>query len=153
MPRRYHEIYVLFDRYKKNSIKAGTRERRTKTIPPIRHVIENRSVPLPSSWPNFLALPERADLVRFLSEHLITNAPPDKVIVVAGDLTMEKKHNAQTRKWIQPCSMQQMKKQTQELFITVSPALVTPWLYQRDIPMYFCFSWHMQQIFVAQIYG
>jgi hypothetical protein len=84
MPRRYHEIYVLFDRYEKNSIKAGTRERRTKTIRPIRRVIENRSVPLPSSWPNFLALPERADLVRFLSEHLITNAPPDKVIVVAG---------------------------------------------------------------------
>ena len=42
-------------------------------------------MPLPSSWPHFLALPEnKAVLARFLSEHLITNAPPDKVIVVAG---------------------------------------------------------------------
>ena len=81
----YHEIHVLFDRYEKNSIKAGTRERRTKTTRPIRRVIENQNVPLPTSWPNFLALPEnKADLARFLSEHLITNAPHDKVIVVAG---------------------------------------------------------------------
>lgn len=32
-----------------------------------------------------MALPDnKADLARFLSEHLIENAPPDKAIVVAG---------------------------------------------------------------------
>ena len=28
---RYQEVHVIFDRYEQNSIKAGTRERRTKT--------------------------------------------------------------------------------------------------------------------------
>ncbi|CAB4044517.1 Hypothetical predicted protein, partial [Paramuricea clavata] len=68
-----------------SSIKAGTRERRTRTIRPVRRVIENKNVPLPNSWSNFLALPEnKANLAKFLSEHLIANAPQEKVIVVAG---------------------------------------------------------------------
>ena len=82
---RYQQIHVLFDRYEKSSIKAGTRERRTRTIRPVRRVIENKNVPLPNSWSNFLALPEnKANLAKFLSEHLIANAPQEKVIVVAG---------------------------------------------------------------------
>ena len=81
----YQQIHVLFDRYEKSSIKAGTRERRTRTIRPVRRVIENKNVPLPNSWSNFLALPEnKANLAKFLSEHLIANAPQEKVIVVAG---------------------------------------------------------------------
>ena len=82
---RYQEVHVIFDRYEQSSIKAGTRERRTKTTRPIWRVIENRNVPLPCSWSTVLALPEnKADLARFLSEHLIANAPSDKVIVAAG---------------------------------------------------------------------
>ena len=42
-------------------------------------------MPLPCSWSNFLAFPEnKADLARFLSEHLIANAPSNKVFVAAG---------------------------------------------------------------------
>ena len=40
-------VGVVFDRYRDNSIKASTRRRRTKTVKPIRHVIESRDVPLP----------------------------------------------------------------------------------------------------------
>jgi hypothetical protein len=58
---RYQQIHVLFDRYKKSSIKAGTRERRTRTIRSVRRVIENKNVPLPNSWSNFLALPENKE--------------------------------------------------------------------------------------------
>ena len=41
---------------------------------------------------NFLALPEnRADLARFLSEHLIANAPANKVLVIAGGFNDKEK--------------------------------------------------------------
>ena len=41
---------------------------------------------------NFLALPEnKADLARFLSEHLIANAPANKVLVVAGEFKDKEK--------------------------------------------------------------
>jgi len=81
--------YVIFDRYQEDSIKSGMRERCTKSTFPIRRVIEDGSVPLPHSWPNFLALPDnKTDLARFLSEHIIVNAPPDKVVVAAGGLYM-----------------------------------------------------------------
>ena len=84
----YDQIHVLFDRYERSLIKAGTRERRTKTTCPVRCVIENENVPVPNNWSNFLALSEnKAELARFLSEHLIENAPQDKVIVVAGGFT------------------------------------------------------------------
>ena len=82
---RYQRVDVVFDRYRDASIKSKTRIRRTKTARPIRRVIENRDVPLPKSWSNFIALHEnKADLARSLSEALIANAPPQKEIVVAG---------------------------------------------------------------------
>jgi hypothetical protein len=37
------------------------------------------------SWSNFFSSPEnKANLAKFLSKHLIANAPQEKVIVVAG---------------------------------------------------------------------
>ena len=61
---RYQQIHVVFDRYREDSIKSGTRERRTKSTRPIRRVIEDGTVPLPHSWPNFLALPDnKSDLL------------------------------------------------------------------------------------------
>ena len=78
-------IDVVFDRCWEHSIKETTRKRRSKTSKPIRRVIENRDVPLPKNWSNFMALPEnKADLARFLSEQLITRAPESKEIVTAG---------------------------------------------------------------------
>ena len=76
----YQEIHDVFDRYLDDSIKLGTTQRRTKTTCPIRRVFENDSVPLPQNWQNFLALPDnKSDLTRFLSEHIVANASPDKI--------------------------------------------------------------------------
>ena len=61
----------IFDQYQKDSIKLGTREGRIRSTCPILRVIEGGSVPLPRSWPNFLALPDNKSL-------------PDKVVVAAG---------------------------------------------------------------------
>lgn len=81
----YARIDVVFDRYREESIKSGTRTKRTKTSRPIRRLVEGRSVPLPNSWANFIALPEnKADLARFLAEELLAGAPNDKLVVVAG---------------------------------------------------------------------
>lgn len=52
---RYQQIHVVFDRY---SIKAGARERRSRTTRPIRRAIDNPNAPLPSNGSNFLALPD-----------------------------------------------------------------------------------------------
>ena len=88
---RYQQIHVIFDRYRGDSIKSGTRERHIKFTRPIRRAIEDGSVSLLHSWPNFLALPDnKSDLARFLSEHIIVNAPPDKVVVAAGGFVDER---------------------------------------------------------------
>jgi len=88
---RYQQINVIFDQYREDSIKSGTRERRTKFTRPIRRAIEDGSVPLPHGWPNFLVLPgNKSDLARFLSEHIIVKASPDKVVVAAGGFVDER---------------------------------------------------------------
>jgi hypothetical protein len=87
----YTRIDVVFDRYRKESIKSASRKRRTKTTRPIRRVIKGNKVPLPVSWSNFLAMPEnKAELSRFMSEQMIANALPDKTIVIAGGFPDEK---------------------------------------------------------------
>lgn len=86
----YRRIDVVFDRYRHESIKSTTRQRRSKTTRPIRRVIEGRGVPLPDSWSNFIALPaNKADLARFLSEQLLEHAPSDKEVVAAGGFENE----------------------------------------------------------------
>jgi hypothetical protein len=88
---QYLRIDVVFDRYRDESIKAGTRTKRTKTSRPIRRIVEGQEVPLPNSWINFIALPEnKADLARFLSEELLAHAPGDTEIVVAGGFDDER---------------------------------------------------------------
>ena len=82
---RYQSIYIVFDRYRKETIKGSTRTRRSKSTRPIRRVVESRNVPLPKNWPNFLSLADnKADLADFLSEQLYLQAPTDKEILVAG---------------------------------------------------------------------
>ena len=81
----YQEIHVVYDRNVDDSIKSGTRQRRTNMTRPIRWVNENSSVPLPQNWQNVLASRDnKSDLSRFLSEHIVANAPPDKIIVTGG---------------------------------------------------------------------
>lgn len=95
---RYQEIHVVFDRYVEDSIKSGTRQRRTKTTHPIRRVIENGSVPLPHNWQNFLALPgNKSDLSRFLSKHIVANVPPGTTIVAGGGFLDEREVQSSDR--------------------------------------------------------
>ena len=85
-------------RFHQDSIKSGTRERRTKFTRPVRRAIEDGSVPLPHSSPNFPALPDdKSDLARFLSEHVIVNAPPDKVVVAAEGFVDEREVQSSER--------------------------------------------------------
>lgn len=83
-------IDVVFDRYRSNSIKEGTRTKRAGTTRPIRRVVEGRDVCLPAKWGNFIALGDnKADLARFLSNELIRNSPENKTVVVAGGFVSE----------------------------------------------------------------
>ena len=83
---KYQRVDVLFDRYRKHSIKATTRSRRSKgNARPVRRVIEGREVPLPIKWQAFLALGEnKSDLARFLSDELVRQAPGNITMVVSG---------------------------------------------------------------------
>jgi hypothetical protein len=81
----FKRIDVTFDRYVDNSIKSGTRKNRSKKARPIRKVVDDRTVPLPQNWNDFLAVPSnKQDLALLLSNELIAQAPGDKVMVVAG---------------------------------------------------------------------
>lgn len=78
-------IDVLFDRYRDLSIKSGTRTRRSKGKQPVRRVIENKEVPLPTNLSAFLSLNEnKKDLAALLSEEIVLQAPTGKTIVTAG---------------------------------------------------------------------
>ena len=89
--RDHDRIDVVFDRYRTFSIKAGTRQYRTRTRRPVRRVIDNRDVPLPQSFSDFLALSEnKSDLSRFLSEELIAqSAVTEKTVLAGGGFTDE----------------------------------------------------------------
>ena len=59
----HSRIDVVFDRYRVQSIMSGTRKRRTKGFLPVRRVVENRDVLLPSNFGNFLSrLENKTDL-------------------------------------------------------------------------------------------
>jgi uncharacterized protein YdcH (DUF465 family) len=83
----FERIDLVFDRYDQQSIKAGTRTKRKRSMP-IRRVIEHRDVPLPHDWGSFLSDPEnKADLANFLSQEVIISAPEDKIVITGGGLT------------------------------------------------------------------
>ena len=63
---RFRRIDVVFDRYRTQSIKSGTRKKKSKSVQPIRRVIENRNVlyllicqvfflclKIKTTWPSF----------------------------------------------------------------------------------------------------
>lgn len=90
---KFDRIDVTFDSYKDTdtSIKDGTRGKRKKKSRPIRRLVENREVPLPSNWNDFMALSEnKRDLSAFLSNELI-QAATGKTLIVAGGLGLEVK--------------------------------------------------------------
>ena len=76
---------MTFDRYIDNSTKSGTRKNRSRKARPIRKIVDDRTVPLPQNWNDFLAVPaNKQDLALLLSNELIAQARGDKIIVVAG---------------------------------------------------------------------
>ena len=93
----YQRIDVLFDRYNAVSIKSGTRSKRASSTVPVRRPIEGKYVPFPTDMNNFLAHPDnKADLTNFLSQHLIANAPADKMKVTGGGFREEDRVEAST---------------------------------------------------------
>jgi len=66
------------------------RKKRLKKATPVRRAIQDRNVPLPQKWDNFLAHSQnKADLARFLSQQLMIQAPSNKTNVVAGGFSNE----------------------------------------------------------------
>jgi hypothetical protein len=95
---RFRRIDVVFDRYRTQSIKSGKRQKRSQSVQPIRRVIENRNVPLPSNLPSFLSLPaNKEDLAFFLATELIRHAHEGKVVVTGGGLFPRTRQTAMTR--------------------------------------------------------
>lgn len=79
----------MFDRYYDLSIKSGTRKKQGKRA--VRREIQDRNVPLPQKWDNFIThAANKANLIaRFLSKQLLLKAPAGKTIVVAGGFSDE----------------------------------------------------------------
>ena len=66
-------VDVVFDRYEKDSIKAGTRAFRkgVGSKRPVRRIINDTEVPLPNNWNQFINLEEnKAYLAKLISEEL-----------------------------------------------------------------------------------
>ena len=81
-------IDIVFDRYEAHTIKDTTRILRTRKTQPIRRKVDNRDVPLPVNWRQFIDLPEnKQDLEHFLSMELIRQArstQPNREVVTSG---------------------------------------------------------------------
>ena len=85
MGATFQRIDVTFDRYRPESIKAGTRTKRKQGKRPVRRQIVRESVPLPFDWSNFMALEDnKADLTLLLSNYLNDHSPSDQTMVAAG---------------------------------------------------------------------
>lgn len=88
----YTRVDIVFDRYRKQSLKASTRKKRGKGKTPVRREIKNDVVPLPSDWKAFLALPEnKADLANFLSEEMMKYPFGGLEVFVAGGFKDERR--------------------------------------------------------------
>ena len=78
----------MFDRYEAHTIKDTTRILRTGKTRPIRRKMNNRDVPLPVNWRQFIDLPEnKQDLEHFLSMELIRQARsthPNRDVLTSG---------------------------------------------------------------------
>jgi hypothetical protein len=87
MGKDYARIDITMDIYEEESITGQTRQRRSKGKRPTRRVIENRDVPLPQKWDDFMCLfGNKQDLARFLSQEILLH--PSNLygkIVVVGD--------------------------------------------------------------------
>jgi len=98
MGATFQRIDVTFDRYRPESMKAGTRTKRKQGKRPGRRQIDSESVSLPSDWSGFMAREDnKADLALLLSKYLIDHSPSDQTMVVAGGFSEATIVNLQTR--------------------------------------------------------
>ncbi|MEW8545283.1 MAG: hypothetical protein AB2693_17305, partial [Candidatus Thiodiazotropha sp.] len=87
MKRPCTRVDVVFDRYEKDSIKAGTRAlwKGKSSKHPVRRIITDKEVPLPQTWKQFIDLEEnKADLARLLSQELSSQVVEGEVITAGG---------------------------------------------------------------------
>ena len=80
-------VGVVFDRYKKDSIKAGTKEFRkgVGSKRPIRRIINDAEVPLPNNWNQFINLEEnKAVLAKLISEELCCQIADGEIVKAGG---------------------------------------------------------------------
>ena len=80
-------VDVVFDRYEKDSIKTGTRSFRkgTGSKRPVRRMVNDKEVPLPNNWKQFIDLEEnKADLARLLSEELSCQVADGDIVTAGG---------------------------------------------------------------------
>ena len=78
---------MVFDRYREESIKAGTRSRRVGKKRPVRKIIDTPNATLPYVRANLISLDaNKADLARFLSKSLMAKGDilPDQYELVTG---------------------------------------------------------------------
>ena len=104
---------------------------------------------------DFLALPEnKADLARFLSEHLIANAPANKVLVVARGFNDKEKAQCSKSKRTQAYSTQHTRKQIQELCTIALQARVSETVVEsaRDTDVLLLLVAHAAKIRSAKIW-
>jgi hypothetical protein len=71
----FSRIDDLFHSYRDQSIKSGTRYHRAKGHQPVRRIVENRDVPLPTNFVTFFSFNENKKyLAAMLSEEIILQA-------------------------------------------------------------------------------
>ncbi len=63
-------VDLVFDQYLQNSVKGGTRAKRSTTLRKIRTIVSN-DVKMPADWNSFIEMDEnKANLTQFLSTEL-----------------------------------------------------------------------------------
>ncbi len=81
-------LVVVFDDYRKTSIKGQNRVHRTTKRRKIRRIIDGRDVPLPSVWLSFISMEEnKVNLIHLLRDQLLLkahNLPAHHEVVVSG---------------------------------------------------------------------
>jgi hypothetical protein len=94
---RFRRIDVVFDRYH-TVYKIMNTKKKSKSVQPIRRVIENRNVPLPSNLPSFLSLSaNKEDLAFFLQQNSSGKLLKTKLWSLEGGLFPRTRQTAMTR--------------------------------------------------------
>lgn len=83
--RLYERVDIVFDYYKRNSIKNCTRQKRSGLYQPKRKIVDGEDVPLPIKWENFIhSWENKHDLTNFLSMHVVKKAGDDGLHLVTS---------------------------------------------------------------------